>query len=172
MIRMKLRAKYSRSHYKTDASFLTAVYRNNKAIIDEQLAGVGAEGGVSALQQFKYLVKETQQKIKNRTGRKPSITTAMNRFTASRDFTPIEIHMRENIVKGLKNFGALKTLYKLTGHKFDPAMVSYIGDNMYSYRGYVIKLTNSPKSIEIYDRVGDRGKVVATIKKQSEWYVI
>lgn len=172
MIRMKLRAKYRRSHYKTDDSFLNAVYRDNKALIDERLEGVGAEGGVSVLQQFKYLVKETQQKIKNRTGRDPSITTAMNRFTASRDFTPIEIHMRENMVKGLKNFGALRTLYKLTGHKFDPDMVVYIGDNMYSYRGYVIKLTNSPKSIEIYDRVGDRGKVVATIKKQSEWYVI
>ena len=49
---MKLRAKYSRSHYKTDASVLNADYRNNKAIIDEQLAGVGAEGGVSTLQQF------------------------------------------------------------------------------------------------------------------------
>lgn len=169
---MRLRAKYGRSHYKTDSSYLTAVYRNNKAIIDEQLAGVGAEGGVSTLKQFKYLVQETQQKIKRRTGRKPSITTAMNRFTSSRDFTPTDLHMRENIVKGLKRFGALKTLYKLTGKKFDPAMVTYIGDNMYSYRGYVIKLNNSPQSIEIYDRVGDRGKVVASIRKQSEWYEI
>lgn len=167
---MKLRAKYSRSHYKSDSTYLTAVYRNNKAIIDEQLAGVGAEAGISTLKQFKYLVQETQQKIKRMTGRKPAITTAMNRFTSSRDFTPTDLHMRENIVKGLKRFGALKTLYKLTGKKFDPAMVTYIGDNMYSYRGYVIKLNNSPKSIDIYKTVG--GNVVASVTKRNEWYEI
>lgn len=167
---MKLKARFSRSHYKTDASFLTAVYKNNKAIIDEQLAGVGAEGGVSPLQQFKYLVKETQQKIKRRTGRKPSILTAMNRFTSSRDFTPADLQMRENISKGLKRYGALKTLYKLTGKKFDPAMITYIGDNMYSYQGYVIKLTNSPQSIELYK--GIRGTKVASFSKKNEWYEI
>ena len=127
---MKLRAKYSRSHYKSDSTYLTAVYRNNKAIIDEQLAGVGAEAGISTLKQFKYLVQETQQKIKRITGRKPAITTAMNRFTSSRDFTPTDLHMKENAQKGLRKFGALRTLYKLTGKKFDINDLSYIGDDM------------------------------------------
>lgn len=167
---MKLKARFSRSHYKTDASFLTAVYKNNKAIIDEQLAGVGAEGGVSPLQQFKYLVKETQQKIKRRTGRKPSILTAMNRFTSSRDFTPADLHMKENAQKGLKNFGALKTLYKLTGKKFDVNDLHYIGDDMYSYRGYVISFDPSPRSIKLYKKVG--GKEIASFSKKSEWYEI
>lgn len=169
---MKLRAKYSRSHYKSDSTYLTAVYKNNKAIIDEQLAGVGAEAGVSTLKQFKYLVQETQQKIKRITGRKPAITTAMNRFTSSRDFTPTELHMRENIAKGLRKFGALKTLYKLTGKRFDVSAINYIGDNMYSYRGYVIRLNNSPKTIDIYNRAGPNGSVVASISRKSEWYEV
>ena len=83
---MKLRAKYRRSHYKTDDSFLNAVYRDNKAIIDERLEGVGAEGGVSVLQQFKYLVKETHQKIHgtelkrgNGTGEPTTASTAARR---------------------------------------------------------------------------------------------
>lgn len=167
---MKLRAKYSRSHYKSDSSYLTAVYRNNRAIIDEQLAGVGAEANISTLKQFKYLVQETQNKIKRMTGRKPAITTAMNRFTSSRDFTPVEMHMRENIAKGLRKFGALKTLYKLTGKKFDATKINYIGDNMYTYRSYVIKLNNSPKSIDIYKTVG--GNVIASVTKRNEWYEV
>lgn len=164
---MKLRAKYRRSHYKSDDSFLTAVYRNNKAIIDEQLAGVG---NIPTIQQFKYLVRETRQSIKRKRGRAPSITTAMNRFTSSRLFTPADLQMKENISKGLKRYGALKTLYKLTGKRFDPAMVTYIGDNMYSYQGYVIKLTNSPQSIELYK--GVRGTKVASFSKKNEWYEI
>ena len=167
---MKLRAKFRRSHYKSDSSYLTAVYKNNKAIIDEQLAGVGAEAGISPLKQFKYLVWESQQKIKRMTGRKPAITTAMNKFTSSRDFTPVELHMRENMAKGLKNFGAIKTLYKLTGKKFDASMLNYIGDNMYSYRGYVIKLKQSPKSIELYKSVS--GTKLASFNRKDEWYEI
>lgn len=167
---MKLRAKYSRSHYKSDSTYLTAVYRNNKAIIDEQLAGVGAEAGISTLKQFKYLVQETQQKIKRITGRKPAITTAMNRFTSSRDFTPTDLHMKENAQKGLRKFGALRTLYKLTGKKFDINDLSYIGDDMYSYRGYVISFDPSPRSIKLYRKVG--GKEIASFSKQSEWYEI
>lgn len=162
---MKIRAKYRRSHYKTDSSYLTAVYRNNKALIDETLAGVGVEAGVSTLKQFKYLVFEKQQKIKRITGRTPAITTAMNRFTESRDFTPVELHMRENMAKGLKKYGVLKTLYKLTGKKFDSSNLFYIGDNMYNYKGYVIKLTNSPKSIELYK--GTRGNKIGSFSKKN-----
>lgn len=169
---MKLKAKYRRSHYKSDSSYLTAVYRNNKALIDEQLAGVGAEAGISTLKQFKYLVQETQQKIKRTTGRKVAITTAMNKFTSSRDFTPVELHMRENVGKGLKKFGALKVLYKLTGQKFNIGAVSYIGDNMYSYRGYVIKFKNSPQSIDIYKGAGANATKVETVVKKDEWYEI
>ena len=161
---MRLRAKYKRSHYKSDSSYLTAVYRNNKAIIDEQLAGVGAEGGVSTLQQFKYLVAEKQQKIWKMTKRRVSVTTAMNKFTESRDFTPSDLHFKENFVKGLKKFGAFQKLYKLTGKKFDMNKLSYIGDNMYSYRGYVIKLNNSPKKIEIYK--GVQGNKVETLQNK------
>ena len=62
---MKLRAKYGRKHYKTNDSYLNAVYRKNKTIIDEKLADIGVEG-ISPLKQFKNNVVDhrTSGKLK------------------------------------------------------------------------------------------------------------
>ena len=173
---MKLRAKHGRKHYKSDESFLNAVYQNNKALIDDYLGDIGRSAGVTPLQQFKFNVYESRDTQKQK-GKGSSIVRAMNVFTASSHFIPEDSfyrqHFMENLTKGLKRFGALKTLYKLTRKKFDPAMVTYIGDNMYSYEGYTIRFKNSPQAIEIYDGPGTKDKLVATIKKkQSEWYEI
>ena len=172
---MKLRAKHGRRHYKSDESFLNAVYRNNKALIDNYLGDIGRRAGVTPLQQFKFNVYESRDVQKHK-GRGSSIVRAMNVFTASSHFIPEDSfyrqHFMENLTKGLKRFGALKTLYKLTGKRFDPAMVTYIGDNMYSYHGYTIRFKNSPQAIEIYDGPAQNSNMVASIRKQSEWYEI
>ena len=150
---MKLRAKYGRKHYKNDETYLNAVYRRNKALIDEYMADVGKEGGISTLKQFKANIFETQNALK-RKGKTATITHAVGVFTSSSQFIPedrfYEIHFKENLVKGLKRFGAMKVLYNLTKMKFNIDEVQYIGDNSYLYRGYVIKLTNSPQKISIY----------------------
>lgn len=156
---MKLRAKYGRKHYKTNDSYLNAVYRNNKAIIDDKLADIGVEG-ISPLKQFKNNVYETQRNLK-RKGKTSTITRAMNVFTESRDFTPVEEHFLENAVRGLRRFKAMEKLYTLTGKAFDVSKLKYVGDNAYSYRGYVIKFNNSPMSISIFK--GFNGKKVAEV---------
>ena len=150
---MKLRAKYGRKHYKSNDTYLNAVYRKNKALIDEYMADVGKEGGISTLKQFKANIYETQNALK-RKGKTATITHAVSVFTSSSQFIPeekfFEIHFKENLVKGLKRFGSMKTLYKLTGMKFNIDEVQYIGDNTYLYRGYAIKLGNTPQKISIY----------------------
>lgn len=163
---MKLRAKYGRKHYKSDETFLNAVYKRNKALINEYMEGVGKEGGVSTLRQFKSLVYETQGALK-RKGKTHTIVNAMNVFTASSQFIPedryYDIHFKENLTKGLKRYGALKTLYNLTKTKFDINEVRYDGDNTYVYRDYAIVLKESPRKIEIYkqtDRTQLKGEVI------------
>lgn len=156
---MKLRAKHGRKHYKTNDSYLNAVYRNNKAIIDDKLADIGVEG-ISPLKQFKNNVYETQRNLK-RKGKTSTITRAMNVFTESRDFTPVEEHFSENAVRGLRRFKAIEKLYTLTGKAFDASKLKYVGDKAYSYRGYVIMFDDSPVSINIFK--GFNGKKVATL---------
>lgn len=172
---MKLRALFRRSHYKSDESFLNAVYRNNKTLIDDYLAGVGKESGTTPLKQFKFNVYETQQALKNK-GKSISITNAMNIFTSSGHFIPEDkfyyVHFRENLTKGLRKFGGLKTLYKLTGHKFDPNMASYVGDNTYEYEGYSISFNNSPMSIQIMKGKGKNAKVIENVIKRDTFYIV
>ena len=149
---MRLKAKYGRKHYKSNDSYLNAVYKKNKALIDEYLADVGKEGGVSTLRQFKHNIFETLQTLK-RKGETATITHAMNVFTSSAQFLKedfYEIHFRENLMRGLKRFNALNTLFKLTNKKFDINQVEYIGDKSYRYRGYVLRFRNSPQTISIY----------------------
>lgn len=150
---MKLRAKYGRKHYKSNDSYLNAVYKKNKALIDEYMADVGKEGGVSTLRQFKANIYETQNALR-RKGKTASITHAVSVFTSSSQFIPedkfYDIHFKENLVKGLKRYGAMKTLYKLTKMRFNIDEVQYVGDNTYLYRGYAIKLKESPRKIVIY----------------------
>lgn len=150
---MKLKAKFGRNHYKTNESYLNAVYRNNKTLINEYLGDIAEQGGVSPLRQFKKLVYENQSSLK-RKGKTATITRALNTFTSSADFIPedkfYEIHFRENAVKGIKKFGGIKTLHNLTKKKFDPNKLKYIGDNSYEYRGYVLKFGDSPKKLSIF----------------------
>lgn len=156
---MKLRAKYGRKHYKTNDSYLNAVYRRNKDIIDEKLADVGVEG-ISTLKQFKNNVYETQRNLK-RKGKTSTITRAMNVFTESRDFVSKEEHYLENAIHGFKRFGVIEKLYSLTGKAFKASDLKYVGDKAYSYRGYVIRFNDSPVSVNIYK--GFNGKKVASL---------
>ena len=153
---MKLKARYSRKRYKSDDSFLNAVYRRNKDIIDEYLKGVGQGSGISTLRQFKFLVKEVKAE------KKTSITHAMNVFTESHSFTPEELHFKENVVKGLRSFKMLNFLRKLTGKGMDIKDIKYVGDKSYEYRGYYIRFNNSPVSISIFDSMSPNAKSLTT----------
>ena len=147
---MKLRAKYARSHYKNDTTFLNAVYRRNKDIIDEKLGDIAKQGGVSPLQQFKFNVFEERKTLRRKGHKNAGLTQAMNKFTESARFTPQELHFKENVAHSLRKYKAMGVLRDLTKKSFNIDNLQYIGNKSYTYNGYIIMFDNSPKSLKIF----------------------
>lgn len=139
-----------RRQYKTNASYLDAVYKKNKTLIDSHLP----DTYLSKKQMFIDLVKEQKQsKYLKRTLDKEKISTidAIKAIDRSRTFTSLREQMLENARKALKTTGAEEELKRITGKKrILKKDLSYDREeNVYMYKDVKI-------SFKKYNRSGER----------------
>lgn len=140
---MKLEAKRKKSSYKSTDSWLDAVYKNNKEIIDQNIITLGKESKKTI---FKQLVKENMAE-----GMSP--VKALKTLSKSTVFTPVGERLINNAYKGLKSDkGAYKAFRELTKEngrytkldldkfRYDPNTYTYVYDNRIR-----ISFENSPK---------------------------
>lgn len=137
------KAKYRRSHYKTDATYIRAVYLNNKEVIDAELNFMG-----NPYQVFKQQIIEYKEQGK-------TVTEGIQTLARSTIFTSEEERFHENFWSGLKAFKEeykqFKELTKEKGRytKLDDSKLKWDKDA----RGYVydnkilISYENSPFGI-------------------------
>lgn len=139
------KAKKNKSAYKNTESWIDAVYRNNKAIIDKELSFAGSPKKV-----FKQMVKENIAE-----GMSP--TKAVSTIAKSTLFTSEAERLRTNMLSGLKaDKGAYKAFRELTKErgryaKFDPNKLHWDSkDKVYIYGGnIIISFQNSPYGVGI-----------------------
>lgn len=139
------KAKKNKSAYKNTESWLDAVYRNNKDVINRELAFAGNPKKV-----FKQMVKENMTE-----GMSP--TKAVSTVARSTLFTPETERLRNNMLSGLRGdrdaFKAFKELTKEHGRytKFDPNKLHWDStEKVYIYGGsIVISFQNSPYGVNV-----------------------
>ena len=139
------KAKKNKSAYKNTESWLDAVYRNNKDVINRELAFAGNPKKV-----FKQMVKENIAE-----GMSP--TKAVSTVARSTLFTPETERLRNNMLSGLRgDRDAFKTFRELTKEhgrytKFDPNKLHWDStDKVYIYGGsIVISFQNSPYGVNV-----------------------
>lgn len=140
-----LKAKKSKKAYKNTESWLDAVYRNNKDVINRELSFAGNPKKV-----FKQMVRENMAE-----GMSP--TKAVSTVARSTLFTSEEERLRENMLSGLRGdreaFRAFRELTKEHGRytKFDPSKLSWDAtDKVYVYnQNIVISFQNSPYGVNV-----------------------
>lgn len=88
----EFKAKYRRSHYKSDATYIRAVYQKNKTVIDEKLRDIGNPYKI-----FKEQIKEFKEQGK-------TVTESINTIARSTIFTTEKERLHENFWSGLKAF--------------------------------------------------------------------
>lgn len=139
-----------RRKYKTNASYLDAVYKKNKTLIDSTLP----DTHLSKRQMFIDLVKEQKQsKSLKRILDKEKVSTidAIKAIDRSRIFTSLREQMLENARKALKSTGAEEELKKITGKK--RILIKDLSydreENVYMYKDVKI-------SFKKYNRSGER----------------
>lgn len=139
------KAKKNKSAYKSTEHWIDAVYRNNKEIIDQELAFAGNPKKV-----FKQMVKENIAE-----GMSP--TKAVSTIARSTLFTSEAERLRNNMLSGLRSdegaFRAFRELTKEHGRytKFDPNNLYWDPtDRVYVYGGAIlISFQNSPFGVEV-----------------------
>ena len=139
------KAKHNKGFYKSTDAWIEAVYRNNKQIIDLELAKAGKPKAV-----FKQIIKEYIEE-----GLTP--TKAMATLAKSTMFTPEAERLKNNMISGLKSdkgaFKAFRELTKERGRyaKFDPNKVKWDkSEGVYVYgSNVVISFQNSPFGVNI-----------------------
>lgn len=137
------KAKKKKSAYKSTDHWIDAVYRNNKALIDKELAFAGNPKKV-----FKQMVKENIAE-----GMSP--TKAVSTIARSTLFTSEAERLRNNMLSGLRaDRGAFRSFRELTKEKgkyakFDPSKLHWDStDKVYVYGGnIVISFQNSPYGV-------------------------
>lgn len=142
---IKLKAKMPKSKYKSTDSWLDAIYRNNKVIIDEK---VRSTAGLSKKSVFKRLVKEQMEQGS-------SATRAVNVIERSTIFTSVKERLQANLYSGLKGdqqaYRDFRELTKEKGKyaKFDPNLLTYDYKDKAYYYGDKVKISfeNSPQRI-------------------------
>lgn len=138
-----LKAKKNKGAYKSTDSWIDAIYRNNKLIIDKELSFAGNPKKV-----FKQMVKENIAE-----GMSP--TKAVSTIARSTLFTSEAERLRNNMLSGLRSdrdaFKAFRELTKERGKyaKFDPNKLHWDSkDKVYIYGGNVIiSFQNSPYGV-------------------------
>jgi NADH dehydrogenase/NADH:ubiquinone oxidoreductase subunit G len=130
--------------YKTNASWLDAVYRKNKALIDPHM-----HGDLSKKRQFFDLVKEQKQsrhlKMKLNTN---SVSTkeAVKSLFRTREFTSYEEQSRLNIRESLRGTKEEEELLKKVGAKrlYTKNFVYDKNEKAYRYKDVLVKKPPSP----------------------------
>ena len=139
------KAKKNKGAYKSTDRWIDAVYRNNKSIIDKELAFAGTPKKV-----FKQMVKENMAEGM-------SATKAVSTIARSTLFTPETERLRNNMLSGLRgDRGAFKAFRELTKErgrytKFDSAKLHWDStDKVYIYGGnIIISFQNSPYGVQV-----------------------
>ena len=133
------KAAHNKGFYKNTDAWIDAVYRNNKAIIDEKLAFAGKPKST-----FKQMVKEYVSE-----GLSP--TKAVSTIARSTLFTPEVERLKNNFYEGLKgDKEAYQTFRELTKErgkysKFDPNRLKWDKDDkVYVYGNVIVSFQNSP----------------------------
>ena len=159
---MDFKAKFKKSHYKSDRTYLEAVYQNNKQIIDSAFQDRGKPKVL-----FKQQVLEHVEQGK-------TLKEAIQTVGRTRDFTTAKEQFHANFYKGFKGYPLeykqLRELTKVGGRytKFDDAKLEwdqnakgYVYDASYTkidkatgkettvFRKYLISMNESPKGINI-----------------------
>lgn len=139
------KAKKAKSRYKNTDSWIDAVYRNNKEVIDNELSKFGSPKRV-----FKQIVREHMDE-----GLSP--TAAMKTIARSTLFTSEKERIRNNMMTALKEdraaYKAFRELTKEKGKytKFDPSkLVWNKDDHVYQYDDVVISFENSPYEVKVW----------------------
>lgn len=144
-----------RRNYKTNASYLDAVYKKNKTLIDSKLPNTN----LSKKRIFIDLVKEQKQSShlkKFLDKEKISTTDAIKAIDRSRIFTSLREQMIENAIKALKTTGAEEELKKLVGKKriFKKDLYYDKEEGIYLYKDVKISFKkyngSGERHIEIY----------------------
>ena len=134
-----MKALKPKGRYKNESAWLDAVYRNNKATINEALEGVmGSKQSV-----FKSLVREYKDE-----GLTP--TKALNRLSRSTIFKDYSTRAQENVLQGIRSQGLMKGFRRMSGWKtkIDPNKLQFEGGGTYIYDNKVrIDFKNSPYQI-------------------------
>lgn len=86
------KAKYRRNHYKSNGTYIRAVYQNNKIVIDKELGDIGNPYKV-----FKQQIVEYMQQGK-------SLEEGIQTIARSTIFTTEKERLHENFWSGLKAF--------------------------------------------------------------------
>lgn len=138
-----------RRQFKTNASYLDAVYKRNKHLIDSKLPNTY----LSKKQMFIDLVKEQKQsKHLKKYLEKEKISTidAIKSIERSRTFTTLKEQMAENVIKGLKKSGMEEELKRLSGKKRILKKDIYYDreENIYTYKDIKISFKNYNKGGE------------------------
>lgn len=139
------KAKHNKGFYKNTNSWIDAVYRNNKAIIDTKLANTGKPKAT-----FKQMVKEYISE-----GMTP--TKAVSTIARSTLFTPEVVRIKNNFYQGLLGdpsaYKAFRELTKVKGRytKFDAEKLKWDKDeHRYIYdSSVIISFQNSPFGVDV-----------------------
>lgn len=139
------KAKRNKGYYKDTNSWIDAVYRNNKAVIDKELSFAGNPKKV-----FKQMAQEYMAE-----GLSP--TKAISTIAKSTIFTPEVERLQNNFYEGLKNdksaYKEFRELTKVKGKytKFDRSKLAWDKkEKAYIYDGIImISYDNSPFGINV-----------------------
>ena len=139
-----MKALKNKSKYKNTSTWLDAVYRNNKELIDSK---VETTGNTSKKQVFKKLVSEYMAE-----GFSP--TQAVKKLEKSTVFTDVKDRLKQNAYTAIKSDKeAYKEFRELTKNKGRYSKVEldkfqYDKDtNSYTYGNIMISFNNSPYTI-------------------------
>lgn len=118
----------ARKYYKSDTTYIQAIYRNNKALIDAKNEGIP----LSSYQVFKQDVKDYMEV------NDISASKAVGKVLRSRKYLSVAELSKQNLISGLKSKGLYKQFRELTKEKgrytkFDVEKLQYKGDGVYQY---------------------------------------
>lgn len=140
-----LRAKKAKYKYKSENSWLNAVYRNNKGKIDKALSAVREK---NKLKLFKQLVYERQE-VNGESAYK-----AVQNLSKTEVFVSRKERAQKNLLEALKkDKETFKQFRKYAGwsKKINENKFEWdYDDNVYKYDGITIDITNSPYGINVY----------------------
>jgi uncharacterized protein (DUF4415 family) len=141
----RFRAIFNKGSYKSLNSYLDAVYKKNKTVIDSKIPS-GSGKNQSSKTRFKRAVKEYMEEGK-------TANQALDALQKSRVFTSVREHYENNILKTIREDKDLfKKFRKMSGwnEKINPANMEYVESDdkitIYRYR--------SPNGSIVYIKVG------------------